>query len=137
MWSQALRPFHEGLWIGVEVWEPYIERYGLLPDLYDSVVVSDIRDWQMPADVDLIIAGDVLEHLPHAEAIDLVQAWKARPGTALLISTPIHRYEQGALEGNVHETHLWHPTNDEMLALVEPDRYTVGDVVGCYWRDPR
>ena len=136
MWSRALRPFHEGLWIGVEVWEPYVDKYGLLPDLYDAVVVSDIRDWPMPPDVDLIIAGDVLEHLPRGEAVELVQGWKAR-GTALLISTPIVEYQQGALEGNVHETHLWHPTHEEMLALVEPDQFTTGMVVGAYWRGPR
>lgn len=137
MWSRALRSHHRGWWLGVEVWEPYVDRYALVPDLYDAVMVEDIRRAHLPVATDLIIAGDVLEHLPRGDAVALVESWKARPGVALLISTPIVEYHQGALEGNPHETHLWHPTHGEMLELVEPDECTVGDIVGAYWRGPR
>ena len=132
MWVDALRhrapePQH---WIAVEVWEPYIEKYALASK-YDEIINTDVRFITLP-DIDLVIAGDVLEHIPEAEAVVLVERmkWHARH---VLISVPVVHYEQGALEGNPHETHLWHPTHEWAMDVLRPSAWVKGDIVGAYW----
>lgn len=132
MWSDALRPHWRSIWTGVEIWEPYIEKYGLRSK-YDDIVVLDARAFVVPDGTGLVIAGDVLEHIPQSDAEYLIAAW-SRVVDALLISVPVVHYEQGALEGNPHETHLWHPTHEWAMDVLSPDEYTVGEVVGAYWK---
>ena len=61
-------------WIGVEVWQPYIELYNL-KTVYDQIEQEDIRyiDYQKFGEVDLVFAGDVLEHMTKDEAISLIK----------------------------------------------------------------
>ena len=90
------------LWIGVEVWESYVEKYKLR-DIYDKIIVGDITDIKLPT-ADCIIFGDVLEHMEKQKALDLLA--KAREKYPhIILSIPIGKYEQGALEGNPYEEH--------------------------------
>ena len=92
-------------WTGLEIHRPYAERYGLA-DRYDDLLIGDVRsfDWRAHGQWDLVIFGDVLEHLdlPHAR-----RAWQwARAHSAhVLGSLPIVHHPQGAHGGNVHECH--------------------------------
>jgi hypothetical protein len=52
---------------------------------------------------DYIIMGDILEHIPKYEAMNLVAKINSA-GKKLLIAVP-YMYEQGEFEGNIHETH--------------------------------
>ena len=52
---------------------------------------------------DYIILGDVLEHIPKYEAINLVAKINSA-GKKCLIAVP-YLYEQGEYDGNVHEIH--------------------------------
>src|SRR5689334_18537549 len=49
-------------WSAVEVFAPYVDTYGLAAK-YDRVEVVDIRDFSWPQHFDVVILGDVLEHL--------------------------------------------------------------------------
>lgn len=141
-WAKVLgdrprRPHAGEHWTGLEVFPRYVLDYDLT-SLYDRIVVDDVR---RAGDVigsgfDLIILGDILEHLEPAEARD-VAALLRGSGAALLVAGPIVRFEQGSWGGNDHEAHLWHPTVDDWLELVEPDAYALGDIVGTFWRDAR
>lgn len=138
-------------WTGLEVFPRYILDYDLTT-LYDRIIVDDVRNvdhiddltvadgfsWgmELAPRYDLIIMGDVLEHLQPDEA-DRVMRRLHGCGSALLIAGPIIPFEQGAWGGNEHETHHWHPTVDDWLRLVQPDDYRLGDVIGVFWRGKR
>ncbi len=58
---------HKGYQIdAVEIFRPYIEKYGLI-DKYDNVYCDDILRFDI-SDYDFIILGDVLEHIPADKA---------------------------------------------------------------------
>jgi hypothetical protein len=132
-WATALRPHHQAHWTGVEIWEPYIAQYDLASK-YDVVVCADARDYlQVPLDPrTLVIAGDVLEHLPQVEAEALITRVFGY-GCTMLISVPIVPCWQDAVNGNIHETHLWYPDHAWAMDTLRPDVWACGDIVGVYW----
>lgn len=87
---------------GIEIWEPYIDRYGLR-DRYDTIHNVDVRQWDN-FDYDLVVFGDVLEHMVEAEA---VQVWRKAKDQArnAIITIPIIYYPQGIHEDNPYEIH--------------------------------
>lgn len=88
----------------VEIWEPYIDHYALR-SRYREVFVTDARDLPPEAFAyDLVIFGDVLEHLSRPDALAL---WKQAAKSAAfgLISVPIIHYPQGEEWGNPYEVH--------------------------------
>lgn len=134
-YATLLRPLHSGRWTGVEIHEPYVHRYELT-GLYDEVVVGDARQVELPA-ADLYIAGDVLEHMPREDAVTLVGRMQAAAGH-LLVSVPVERYEQGEVDGNPHEAHLYHWAHEEMAAVLEPCASWRGAAIGVYhWQARR
>jgi hypothetical protein len=139
-WSKLLRDGQRrsrgDRWIGLEVHAPYVERFNL-PSLYDEVVVGDVRDEpDLLLMADVVILGDVLEHLEEQQARDLCAALVAA-GVGLLVAGPIVEYPQGSWEGNDHEAHLWHPTPQDWIDMVQPDEHILGDPCGTFWRWPR
>lgn len=90
---------------GFEVWHPYIKRFDL-DSKYRDVYAIDVRkEPQLAHTYDLVIFGDVLEHMTREEAISV---WKWASGFCKwgLISIPIIHYPQGAEEGNPYEEHI-------------------------------
>ena len=104
-WTLALQS-HKSFEIdAVEIWEPYIEQFNLR-EKYDRVFVDDIRGWSEEdfAGYDLVIFGDVLEHMSHTESVGVWhRAHSAKYG---LISVPVIHYPQGAYGGNPYEIHI-------------------------------
>lgn len=130
-YAQLFRPLHRGWWVGVEIHEPYVDRFGLR-DLYDRVEVADGLTWCPDYPVDLVILGDVVEHLPAAQGAALVRAAQSY-AAAVLVSIPLGEYRQGPIDGNDHETHHATWAHQDVLDLFGGDcDYLVGDVVGCY-----
>lgn len=89
----------------VEVWPPYVEEFNL-HEIYDSVIIGDIRTLPVPEyNYDLIVFGDVLEHMNQEESKNV---WLKSEGFCRygLISVPIIHYPQGAEFGNPHEVHV-------------------------------
>lgn len=91
-------------WTGVEVWEPYAERFGLRGK-YHELVIKDVRQFHFPPRCDLVIFGDVLEHMPELDAIAL---WnRARIAARwLVLGIPVICMPQDEWEGNPHEAHV-------------------------------
>lgn len=104
-------------WIGIEVFEPYVQRYALLTK-YDEVIISDAfyLDWTLVGPVDLVILGDVLEHFPRDRAL---RVWNEARGVSkhVVLSVPLDEYPQGPSAGNRFETHVSTWTKQECLAL--------------------
>jgi hypothetical protein len=86
----------------VEVWEPYIERFNL-KNKYRNIYVEDVRNIDNFA-YDLVIFGDILEHMPMEDAI---KVWNKMAGQAkyALISIPIIHMPQEEIDDNPYEVH--------------------------------
>lgn len=93
-------------WIGLEVWKPAIEKWGI-DKVYSSVINEDARtfDWTKVSNIDLVIMGDVLEHMKKEEAMALVDKVldHSRYG---IISIPVKHWPQGAINDNPYEVHV-------------------------------
>lgn len=85
----------------IEAHKPYIEQFGLR-DLYKHVGCQDIRDdLAVVAQYNVVILGDVLEHLSVSDAQDLLRRCEH---AHVLVAVPFN-YEQGAVGGNEYERH--------------------------------
>lgn len=98
----------------IEAWYPYIEQFDL-KNKYDEVINMDVRQVQS-FNVDLVIFGDVIEHMSKSEAQDL-WARVAKDAKYAIISIPIVHWHQDAINGNPYEVHIeedW--SADDVLA---------------------
>jgi predicted TPR repeat methyltransferase len=93
-------------WIGVEIWKPYINEFNLA-SRYTQVLNQDVRsvDWAV-LNPDVVIAGDVLEHMTKEDAIILVDRILQISKT-LIVSIPIRYMPQDEhAYPNPHEEHV-------------------------------
>lgn len=125
--------------IGVEVWSPYIGRYRL-HDVYDHVINEDVRkmslhEWPR---ADVVILGDVLEHMSLTDARRVWNLARAAARRAVFMSIPIVPYPQGAEHGNPFEEHVvpdW--SHDRVMATFEGITWSwQGTIVGRYEASP-
>lgn len=147
-YAKLFRPAHKGVWwTAIEIHKPYVAKYKLRSTktrtMYDEIHVEDARHSEPHLfHRGLVIAGDVLEHMPREDAIALldriVEGPADAPGAAhILISLPIIESPQGEIDGNPAEAHIhqWNPDDmDQVLAAlggrVESMR---GHTLGCWW----
>jgi hypothetical protein len=121
-------------WIGIEVWKPYIEKYRL-NDLYDNLYQEDIRNFNYSklGKIDIVFAGDVLEHLTKEESISLIDQL-IKLSKFIFISIPIVYYPQEEVEDNPFERHIkddW--SHQEVLASFPNIKKSwEGKVIGVY-----
>lgn len=86
----------------IEVWQPYVDEYRLHRK-YRNVFVVDARE-HTDFKYDLVIFGDVFEHMPEKDAVEL---WNraSEQATFGLISIPIVHMPQEEINGNPYEVH--------------------------------
>ena len=86
----------------IEVWQPYVDFY-FLKKRYNNVFVEYVRNFEN-FNYDLVILGDVLEHMKKDEAINL---WDkiSKQAKYAIISIPIVHHPQEAVNGNPYEIH--------------------------------
>ena len=104
IYADLIRAFVPNVKIdGVEIWEPYFEMFGLTQK-YTRMLNADIRILK-EYDYDIVIFGDVLEHMPKEDAIEVWDraAKQARWG---IITIPIIHNPQEASYGNPYEVHI-------------------------------
>lgn len=104
-YAKLMRDHHKAHWTAIEAWGPYVTQFGLA-DLYDSVIVADVRV-VIPEvfDADLVILGDVVEHLHRKEAIQLIEEIKCY-AKHIIVSIPIGDWPQDDVGGVWFERHL-------------------------------
>lgn len=141
-YALLFRPEHHGVWwTAVEIWEPYVDRYGLA-ELYDELHVVDARKapdhlyWR-----ELVIAGDVLEHMPREDAVKLLHRIAQAGARNLLVSLPIIHAPQGEVDGNPHEAHVHHWAYDDMHTTLAAmggslDAFRGGTLGVWWWHAP-
>lgn len=132
--------------IAIEAWEPYVEEFNL-DSIYDEVRISDVRD--APASwveaFDYVIVGDVIEHMPRADAEKLLLRLTS-PGWAtnykVIVSFPVLHLDQGPYAGNHYEVHVDHWTIGDMDVFCAKNGIQVldkghGDVLAWYMLEGR
>ena len=85
----------------VEIFEPNIENYKL-KDKYREVFSKNIVGFKYDF-YDIIIFGDIIEHLEVEEAQKVLEYAKDRC-EEMIVAVP-YQYEQGEVNGNVYEIH--------------------------------
>ena len=104
----------------VEAWEPYIEAEGLA-GLYRRVYHADVADFITGPDwhpYDVVICGDVLEHIERPVAKTLV---RHLTGTCAEVFAVVpYEYEQGPEHGNHWQRHLQSDLTPDLMAREYP-----------------
>lgn len=118
--------------IGVEIWQPYLARFDL-PKLYDWVIHDDVRAIEMP-ETDVIILGDVLEHMESHEAEMVWDQARRAARKAVYLSIPIIHYPQEPVYGNPYEEHVVDDYTHASVLCSFPGitSWWTGEIVGCY-----
>lgn len=130
--------FPEAHFVGVEVWEPYVEQFGL-NELYETIVIADARsvNYSRFGRFDIAFLGDVLEHMPKEDAKKLFDQVRSIAST-VIVSIPIGYYPQEEFQGNPYEAHVtdnW--SVDDVIDTFGPTSWDVVDKdIGVFvWSD--
>ena len=108
----------------VEVWEPYI-REEKLRERYRNVWPIDVVDFAKQSSealpvYDLVIFGDVLEHLSRSDAQHVLNAMLSMwHDVEFLVAVPF-LHEQGEEDGNPYEVHVQDDLTPEVMARELP-----------------
>ena len=102
----------------VEVFEPFVAKYNL-PSLYRNVIVKNVLDFEfVPGAYDLVLLGDVIEHLTPDEAGGLLDRIH-RAGAAAIVAVP-YLLPQGIIEENPFEAHKQGDLTHERMTTLYP-----------------
>lgn len=122
----------------IEVWAPYVQQFRL-HEKYDTILISDIMviHPNFIHGYDLVIMGDVIEHLTRCEARAIL-AELVENNANVVVSFPVLHLDQGDYEGNWFESHRDHWSYQDMLDFAETHGYDVvdsghGDVIAWFW----
>lgn len=100
----------------VEIWQPNIEHHRL-ESRYRKVFCVDAAELEY-GDYDLILFGDVIEHMTVEQAQKAIGYAKAH-SREILAAVPF-LYRQGAMYGNPYEAHLQEDLTPESFAQRYP-----------------
>jgi len=103
---------------GVDVFMPYLVDSNSHAKSYKRIIVADVRDligklWP----VDMVLAFDVIEHLPKEDGKTVLNYLRSIAKMGLLVSLPIIDYPQEPIYGNEYERHLAQWKVPEMEAM--------------------
>lgn len=96
----------------LEIFEPYLEQLRG----YRRVICADVRKYEYEP-YDLIVFGDVLEHMSVRDAREVLEY--ALPRCRDLIVAVPYLYRQGACNGNLYEAHV----QDDLTPRIFAERY--------------
>ena len=105
-----------------EVWEPTVDAERLR-QLYRHVFVCDVVElttspWWPSSNYDLVIMGDVLEHITREDAQATVER-VLYTSADLLVVVPF-MYPQDEEDGNVYQRHLQDDLTPELMTVAYP-----------------
>jgi len=101
---------------GIELFEPYIQAHQRA--LYTSIRIGDIRELASQVDeYELIIAGDVIEHLEKHEGEAVIEQLYEKATRALLVNIPLGEgWDHPERHGNPGELHRSQWVSEDFLA---------------------
>lgn len=96
---------------GMEVWLPYVVEYKLT-EMYDNVIIGNVMNYDI-SNYDVIIMGDILEHLSVEDGLSLMKRIEDN-GQMCIVAVP-YKLEQGVCEGNEYEVHKQSDLTEEVM----------------------
>ena len=99
----------------VEVWEPNIRTHNLKKK-YRMVINDDICNVKY-IHYDLVIFGDILEHLPVKEAQEVIEY--AKEHSDMIVAAVPYKFPQDEIYGNPYERHI----QDDLTEEIFMERY--------------
>ncbi len=114
---------------GIEYFEPYIMDHQRF--LYDSIQIGDIRDLASTVDeYDLIITGDVIEHMDKPDAELVLDTLHAKAKKAMLVNIPIGTgWDHPICHGNPAELHRSEWSQEDFLMFPNMERmFKIGEL---------
>lgn len=132
-WRLFLGPWlPRSRWTAVEIFEPYVDRF-MLASHYHDVIVGDVRDLDPFPPADVIILGDVLEHMTRDQA-RLVWDRARAAAWRVILGIPVRPYPQGESQGNAWEAHIVDDWTDASVKASFPGIYawSVNQDTGAY-----
>lgn len=115
LWKRLLREYTMD---AVEIFPPNVVWLGDYRDIYNMDIYDFTYDWY-----DLIIFGDVIEHMSVERAQKVLEYAKKRCKD-LIVAVPF-LYKQGAIYGNPWEVHV----QDDLTAELVAERYPMLEVL--------
>lgn len=114
----------------VEIFQPYIDRYNL-SKVYRKTYNANIVDFEYE-NYDIIIFGDILEHLSVPDAQKVLKYAYSRC-KEIIVSVP-YRYRQGIHEDNIYEIHLQDDLTPQLMHQRYPELKCVNsdNIIGFY-----
>jgi hypothetical protein len=125
---------------GIEIFPDYVQVHQRF--IYDHIFIGDAFEViDGLGAYDLVILGDVLEHLEKDRAWGLLDKCTDHAGKAVILSIPLgEKWQQPALYGNPHEEHrsFWNRKELESFAL-EKELFEFPEIglYGCYLIDKK
>ena len=115
-WAQLLRSAgYAGRLDACEAFKPNAAR---ILELYNDVFVGDIRRYEYGTGYDVIIFGDVIEHMTVENASWVLTYAKCRTEQDIIVGVPF-LYPQGEIYGNPWERHI----QDDLTPEIFEERY--------------
>ena len=113
VYGKLLRAFYYQNIDGIDVYDKNIHEMGL-DKIYDNIFIENILNFHFDH-YDLIIMGDVLEHIELEAAQELLLRFMDDNKCSTMIISIPYEYEQGELYGNSHERHLQDKVTEEYM----------------------
>ncbi len=120
---------------GVEVFPQYHEV--IQPYIYNHIYYQDARSFKPKKHYDLLIACDIIEHIPKHEGIDLIERMSSTWSENSIISIPLGKdWIRKAYGRNPHDAHLSTWSESDMgeewyrIKVMIPD----GRVIGIFFK---
>lgn len=128
-WSDRLRKQFNHI-DAVEAFEPYVDRFGL-KEKYENIFISDVLEFEFDY-YDVIIMGDIIEHLTVEQSSALINRIKDRC-RQLIIIIP-YEYPQDEYDENKYQVHKQEDLTDKIFKERYPDfDLMINDELrGCY-----
>lgn len=114
-YGKLLREFFEII-DGIEVYDAYIKEFSL-DTLYNKVYNENALNFDKYEEYELIIAGDIIEHMSIEDASNFIKKIN-NFGKRLLVAVP-YKMKQNAVGGNTYEVHL----QDDLTHEIFLERY--------------
>ena len=103
--------------VGADIFRPYL-LHCRAAGIYDDLVCCDVRYLPFPPEsFDVVLCGEVVEHLERVDALALMKSMEAIARRQVIISTPVGQCGQQAYDGNPHQAHhsTWLPQDFRQL----------------------
>jgi len=99
---------------GIEIFSSYLT---LLREFYSSIQIADMQDCKI-ANYDIALCIGVIEHIPKKEGLNFLTKL-IQNNKSVIVTSPKGFKKQGALWGNIHETHVtgWSQKDFKKLGL--------------------